>query len=246
MPIDVMYGTPSAIPTTHSEYAAKLKASLERAYELVREHMGRRLERQTEVYNRKIHGDPFKTGDLVWLHSPAVRRDQSKKLHRPWTGPFKVVGQLSETTYRIQNTRVRRQQLVVHFNRLKLCPQTTHFSSPNRSCPHLQPPSPQPSTPQFNGQLELVDDDDSAAPLPPPPQQIASLRYPRRHWHPPNYFEPQVRHWPKIRDEFFEDGGYVASLILYHLPIPILSLPIPILVMYSLLVVQTLAVILIL
>ena len=75
MPIDVMYGTPSAQPEELSEYAANLRQSLENAYRRVRDHMAQRLDRQTELYNRRAHGEPFKEGDLVWLHSTAVPRD---------------------------------------------------------------------------------------------------------------------------------------------------------------------------
>jgi len=78
MPIDIMYGMPSAQPKELSEYAANLRQSLEHAYRRVRDHMAQRLDRQTEVYNRRTHGEPFKEGDLVWLHSAAVPRGQSR------------------------------------------------------------------------------------------------------------------------------------------------------------------------
>ena len=41
-------------------------------------------------------------------------------LHHPWTGPYKIV---ADVTYRIQNCRGRRHRLVVHFNQLKPCPE---------------------------------------------------------------------------------------------------------------------------
>ena len=103
MPIDIMYGTPTPKPQLASEYAGKLRESLEAAYERVRKQMGQKLDRQAEIYNRKAHGEPFKPGDLVWLHSPAIAKGHSKKLHKPWTGPFKIVSKLSEATYRIQH-----------------------------------------------------------------------------------------------------------------------------------------------
>ena len=101
---------------------ANLRAQLETAYQRVRERMGRKLERQKELYDRKAHGDPYKVGDLVWLHSPAVPRGQAKKLYRPWTGPFRIVRKLSDAVYRVQHTQARRKRLVVHFDRLKPCP----------------------------------------------------------------------------------------------------------------------------
>ena len=94
MPIDTMYGTPTPKPQLASECAGKLRESLEAAYERVRKQIGQKLDRPAEIYNRKAHGEPFKPGDLVWLHSPAIAKGHSKKLHKPWTGPFKIVSKL--------------------------------------------------------------------------------------------------------------------------------------------------------
>ena len=109
MPIDIMYGTPVPEESTASEYATSLKCSLEAAYKHVRDQMGHKQDRQKELYDRLVHGKPFEPGNLVWLHCPAVPRGQSRKLHRPWTSPFRVVRKLSDATYRIQNARARRQ-----------------------------------------------------------------------------------------------------------------------------------------
>ena len=45
-----------------------------------------------------------------------------QKAFHPWTGPFKVLKKLSDSTYGVQRTEGKRQRQVVHFNRLKLCP----------------------------------------------------------------------------------------------------------------------------
>ena len=120
MPINVMYGTPTPRACTPTEYAEKLHQSLESAYRQVRVQLGHKLCRQKDLYDRRVHGKPYECRDLVWLHSHAVSRGQSKKLRRPWTGPFRVVRKLSDAVYRIQNTQASRQRLVVHFDRLKL------------------------------------------------------------------------------------------------------------------------------
>ena len=46
---------------------------------------------------------------------------KSNKLHRWWTGTFKIVKKLSIVTYRIQHVHNRAKRLVVHFDRLKQC-----------------------------------------------------------------------------------------------------------------------------
>ena len=74
MPIDLMYGTPSPAPVSVAEYASNLRQALESAYANVRERMDRKLDREKELYDRKVHGKPLEIGDLVWLHCPAVPR----------------------------------------------------------------------------------------------------------------------------------------------------------------------------
>ncbi len=78
MPVEIMYGTPTPQLSTVPQYVADLHTQLEAAYRRVRDQMGCKLDRQKEFYDRKAHGDPYEPGDLVWLHSPAVLRGQSK------------------------------------------------------------------------------------------------------------------------------------------------------------------------
>ena len=180
MPVDIMYGTPTPQPTLHSEYATQLRQKLEAAYQQVCDRLGHKLGRQKELYDRRVHGKPFEAGELVWLHSPAVPRGQSKKLYCPWTGPFRIVRKISDATYRIQNVKARHHRLVVHFDSLKLCPQDMRLPDLTQRRKQIQAtePVPPPGT-----TLELVDDLDS---IPP--------RYPQRHRAPPVYYQPVVTH----------------------------------------------------
>ena len=109
MPINIMYGTPTPRPSSIPKYVKDLCGDLESAYERVRVCMGEQLDRQKELYDRKAHGEPFKQGDLVWLHTPVVSRGKSRKLHRPWTGPYRVVKRLSEAVYRIHHLQQRQK-----------------------------------------------------------------------------------------------------------------------------------------
>ena len=63
--MDIIYGTSRPDETSTNEYAAMLRSSLEEAYDKVRSHMGKKIERQQELYNKKVHGDPFERDDLV-------------------------------------------------------------------------------------------------------------------------------------------------------------------------------------
>ena len=71
MPIDIIYGTPRPEPVTESEYVARLRQNLESAYDYVCDKMGHLLDQQKEIYDKKVHDEPFKKGELAWLHYPA-------------------------------------------------------------------------------------------------------------------------------------------------------------------------------
>ena len=85
---------------------------------LVRDHMGIQHLRQKTLYDRSSHGDPYKAGDLVWLHCPAVPRGKSPKLHCYWQGPYSVVKTLGDSLFLIQHRDSPRKRTVVHFDRL--------------------------------------------------------------------------------------------------------------------------------
>lgn len=190
IPLDVIYDTPVAeehvvIP----QYVCNLRKSLRNAFKLARDNMNSAAIRQKELYDQKVHGDPHKVGDLVWLYTPAVSKGSSKKLHCPWVGPFRVLKQLGQNVYRIQDTRTRRRKQVVNFDRLKPYHGTLN-SEPvlNQEAQPMTNP-PQSSVPGTD--LQLVDEED-------PPTQIVTLRpsasptsvevrrYPRReNRHPP-------------------------------------------------------------
>ena len=181
MPTDIMFGTPTPDAASPSEYADDLRKRLEGAYQQVREQMGHQLDRQKELYDKKVHGKLFEAGDLVWLFSPVVPRGCPKKLHRPWTGPFKVVSRLSDVTYRIQNVQSRRNRLVVHFNRLKACPphmRLNHEKAPLQH--HQRSLQPEP----VGSHLEIIDDSDYRS----------EPRYPHRQRRPPDYLYSVISH----------------------------------------------------
>ena len=61
--------------------------------------MDARFQRHKQFYDKQVHGEPYKVGDLVWLFSPAVPPGKSRKLHHPWSGPFKIIKHISDATY---------------------------------------------------------------------------------------------------------------------------------------------------
>ena len=86
LPVDLMFGLSNTQDKVATDYAQHLQSSLHDAYQNVRDTMGVCQQRQKELYDRKVHGEPFQVNDLVWLHSPALGRGQSRKLCHPYHG----------------------------------------------------------------------------------------------------------------------------------------------------------------
>ena len=177
LPIDVMYGLPVEEESSVSQYAAKVQEELRNAFEVVQKRMPGKLKREKELYDRKIHGEPFQEKSLVWLHSPVVKPGSSKKFRLPWSGPYRVVKKLSDVTYRIQDLRNKKTRKVVHFDRLK-----SYLSSDELPFQRTDSVNDGPQAQPLGHNLEIIGDDDneivpqpqlptqrSQPPLPPPP-----------------------------------------------------------------------------
>ena len=93
LPVDIIYGTgaPEGESRDVSTYVASLKRRMSEAFEIVRRNVSKHHQYQKTLYDEKVHGKPYKPGDWVWLHSPVIPRGSSRKLHRPWKGPYTIV-----------------------------------------------------------------------------------------------------------------------------------------------------------
>ena len=213
LPVDLMYGSNRIEERCATEYAHNLREGLQSAYALVREHCKAEHRRQEDIYDEKVHGKPFVPGELVWLHSPAVPRGQSRKLHLPWKGPLKVLERRGDCVYKIARPRGKKPQWV-HFDRLKpyvgrdvhdqndaadnhfpAAQQTSSRDDNSQSATTVQQPVGQPTIAD-----ELLDDDDEQptdndvqdedgpAPVPDP------RRYPTRDRRIPERYGPYLQH----------------------------------------------------
>jgi len=168
MPLDIIYGVPPDHTQEHCQYVVNLRKTMESAYCLARRNVQTAAYRQKENYDLKVHGDKFKPGELVWLCNPVVPKGNSKKLHSPWVGPYKVVKCLSDTVYRIQDTRANRRRQVVHFDRLKPCSQNIRgrdkADNPGPRASNNGTPTQDSRPPPPGTVLQLVEDYDVPEP----------------------------------------------------------------------------------
>ena len=101
-----MYGSREP-DVTVGEFANTMRQQLCNAYKQVRQTTQQRHLRQKDFYI------DVTLPTWRWLFSDVIPRGQNKKLHHPWTGPFKVLQKLSDVTYRLQRTSGRRRKQVV-------------------------------------------------------------------------------------------------------------------------------------
>jgi len=144
LPIDVMFGPPPGEElTSSSQYAFLLRQHLESAYHRVRTQLALHQCRQKTLYDRKAAGHSYSVGDHVWLHCPAVTRGNSRKLHCPWQGPYKIV--IADVLYQLQLVKQPWRCIVVHYNRLE--PYQGHRNGHGLESPPvpIQPSNNQPS-----------------------------------------------------------------------------------------------------
>ena len=81
LPVDLMYGTPEPEVLSPSQYAAMLKTAMSEVYDQVQAKTACQLKHQSDLYNQKVHGSPYKVRDHVWVLFPQTPRGKSKKLY---------------------------------------------------------------------------------------------------------------------------------------------------------------------
>ena len=159
LPVDIAFGTKQPSSAMVGEYASHTKQALEEAYAAVRSNLNAAHRVQRELYNKKTHGKPYKDGDLVWLHNSAMPPGASRLLANLWTGPYRIVTKLSDLDYKIEEVYGKKPPVIVHFNRLKLCPPGTRLPQPLPELDNEEPDTPRTTSHQF--ELELVDNHDN-------------------------------------------------------------------------------------
>ena len=195
IPIDLIYSTPELSDQSQGKYARNLLQSLVKAYSTARERLQTVAQCQRTNYDQCIHGEPFKVGDLVYLHNPVVPKRKSRKLHCPWTGPFSVIKRVSDNVYCIQDTNNKKKQQVIHFYRLKPCHHSTRIPERNmvlrnnsRKCKNSINLT---RSPPLGANLQIIDNEDDDILLPSMGEQANDIQpTPPRHYPVCTYRRP--------------------------------------------------------
>ena len=84
-PIDLFVPKPSGDPRLKlGENAEELNERLYEIHGEAQTTLATEQRRQREYFFRKLHGDPFREGDLIWLSEP--HKAKSRKFYLPWHG----------------------------------------------------------------------------------------------------------------------------------------------------------------
>lgn len=111
LPNHIMYPFPKAEPLNQSEYATKLRQTLEDVYIQARKNLQSNAVKQKRDYDSRLKENSFKVGSLVYKSNTFYR-----KLDAPWKGPYVIVEILSPVVYKIRD---QRRTEVIHHDRLK-------------------------------------------------------------------------------------------------------------------------------
>ncbi|KAJ8034061.1 hypothetical protein HOLleu_24483 [Holothuria leucospilota] len=75
-------------------------------------------DRQSFRVNCKALEETFEKGDLVVVHSPAVKKGTTSKLHRPWQGPGLLLKRINDVLFRVTMGPQKNPKLI-HYNWLR-------------------------------------------------------------------------------------------------------------------------------
>jgi hypothetical protein len=119
LPVDLAFGMEpptTGDPPSLLDYKADLVNRLTKAYCELGHRKELEMARSKNYYDRNQRDIRFTVGDLVMVYWPAAKLGIAKKLLPLWRGPFKILKQLSQVTYRIAKGSTT---LPVHVQRLR-------------------------------------------------------------------------------------------------------------------------------
>ena len=119
-PADTTFDLGPKVSVTTADYISQLVTGVEKARQFAQDLLSQRKEIMVKKFSKKVDMPDFQVGDTVFLYSPVLVPGQTRKLARPWCGPYYVIERLSDI-----HVRIRRKcdgKLVknrVHIERLK-------------------------------------------------------------------------------------------------------------------------------
>lgn len=104
---------------TDAERLPEVIIRLKDARELARRSIEWAQDKQREAYNKRREEREFRTGQLVLVYVPAVKRGRVKKLTSKWRGPYIVIGKRGLNNYLVRAKDNERDIQAIHVERMK-------------------------------------------------------------------------------------------------------------------------------
>ncbi len=127
LPVDAIFGldpspTVSMKRKSHKQFADEWKMSMEEAYKLANQNIGKAAAYNKKQYDQKVHGADLKIGDQVLVRN-VREKGGTGKLRSHWEKQtFQVIEKKTDLpVYVIQNMSVKKDQRTVHRNLLMEC-----------------------------------------------------------------------------------------------------------------------------
>ena len=188
LPLDTLLLQPPPAPVSASDYKTLV---IERIADLQKRGLLQIQKAQQAMEGRfpPMSTVPrYAVGQKVWVLHPHVPRGLSRKLNKPWKGPFIVLEKLSDLNYKVQPLGGKATR-IVHINKLKIyrdelpltlqeAPDTEveELLPPDLPPPTASPPTPlasSPSSPIPEVQSQHTSPPSPAVPSPPTDTPIA-------------------------------------------------------------------------
>ena len=148
-PFEMIYGRRPRLPiasqvpsfdaapvvTRPGRYVSIVKSTIDDLHSQAQVNLRRAHAKQKQQHDADANAGPLRVGDRVLLFTPQLQKGRSRKFHRPWTGPFRVLRQPRPpgVTYSIRDETTGKV-VIAHRNRLKLLTSTApglmHDSTP--------------------------------------------------------------------------------------------------------------------
>lgn len=117
LPSEIIFdSTPTQIDLSENDYVLEITTRLKEAFKVARQRIIKSKEQSKTRYDQNSVDKTFQPEDLVLLLDETVKRGRSRKLKKPWIGPYKVMKKLDHENYAIKKGR---KSYIVHANRLK-------------------------------------------------------------------------------------------------------------------------------
>ena len=132
LPLDVTLGGEIQTPRGDiGEFAWELKKALHNSYALCNKHLRRAHSAQQTSYNRKQKAEIYEVNDHVGILFPQVKVGCTKKLYKPWKGPYVIIQKLNDLNYKVKLLNSTKSSFVVHINRMMHWPSKRTLQVPD-------------------------------------------------------------------------------------------------------------------